>query len=392
MKRASFHLARRLALVVGSVALAAPWTPAAVAQERIKVGIIAPMSGPFGSYGQKFLNSAKAYQTIHGASVAGRKVELLVRDNSTNTPDMAKRLAQELVSRDKVDFLSGFALTSDALAVAPLAVQTQMPTVLMLAATAGVTQKFPFVTRASYTNRQISMPMGEWAMKNGLKKVYLLASDYAPGAESTEAFEKTFKEKGGEIVGSVKVPFQNLDFSAYVQRIKDAKADAVFTFLPSGEPMGSFMKSFEQRGLAAAGVKVLAATDISPEYLRPMGDAALSLINTGIYYETLDNPESKAYQTAFQALAGQPAGLIALGGFDALGVIYEVTRKLNGDLSDKAKVMASMKGLTIRSPRGAFTIDPQTRGVVQTVYIAKVEKKNGVLVPVVVDRFDNTHD
>jgi branched-chain amino acid transport system substrate-binding protein len=361
------------------------------AQEVVRVGFVAPLSGPFGDYGRKFQNGMKAYMKVNGQTVAGRKMEVIFRDSSTGSPDMAKRLAQELLTRDKVDVLTGFALTPDALAVAPLSTQAKTPMVLMLAAASGLPARFPYVTRVSYSNSQASAPIGTWAAKSGVKKVFTIVSDYAPGIDCETAFKKSFTSQGGEIVGGIRVPLQTIDFAPYAQRIKDAGADAVFIFVPSGDPMTAFMKAFNERGLAQAGIRVLANTDLSQEYLRLMGDASLQIISGTHFFETLDTAQNKVFQKAYRELANEPGGAIAIGGWDGMAAIYEAIKKTNGKF-DGTSLMQAFRGLKIDSPRGVFLIDPDTKDVVQTIYIAKVEKRGASYEPVVIDRYEGAKD
>jgi branched-chain amino acid transport system substrate-binding protein len=364
----------------------------AVAQEKIKIGFIAPMSGPFAQYGQAFHNSMLAYIDNHGDTVAGKKIEIIVRDNTTNTPDNAKRLAQELASRDRVDFLAGFALTPDALAVASVATQAKKPTIIMLAGTAGLPAKSPYLARVSFTLTQATVPMAKWAYKNGIRRIYMAVSDYSPGHDSEASFRKAFVEQGGQIVGNVRIPLANTDYSAYVQRIKDSGPDAVFAFLPPGEPITLFMKSYVERGLHKAGMKVLTTMDIAEEFIRPMGDASLNIINSVSYYESLSNDENTRYIKAYLKRSGKYPGAIAVGGYDGMAAIYQSARKLNGNVADGAAVMATLKGMEIKGPRGIVTIDPATRDIVQSIYIAKIEKRGGRYVPVVIDTFQNVKD
>jgi branched-chain amino acid transport system substrate-binding protein len=365
----------------------------ASAQERIRIGFIAPMSGVFATYGQSFHNAMQAYIQNHGDTVAGKKIEIIVRDNTTNTPENAKRLATELVGREKVDFLTGFGLTPDALAVVPISTQGKVPTIIMLAGTYGLTLKSPYMARISFTLTQVTVPMAQWALKNKIKKVYTVVSDFAPGIDSEEAFKKAFTAGGGEIIGSVRAPLANTDYSAFVQRIKDANPDSVFLFMPPGEPTTQFMKSYVERGLHKAGMRVMTTMDIAEEFIQPMGDAALNIVNSVNYYESMKNEENTRFLNAYRKISnGKYPGAIALGGYDGMATIYEVTRKLNGKVDDGAAVMEALKGMKLKSPRGEFTIDAETRDVVQHVHIAKIEKQGGRLVPVIIDTFQNVKD
>jgi branched-chain amino acid transport system substrate-binding protein len=383
----TIHRSRRtFAGLVAALALSLG-IPAA-AQETIRIGFVAPMTGNFGAYGQGFYNSMLAYMANYGDTVAGKKVEIIVRDNTTNTPDNARRLAQELASRDKVDFLAGFALTPDALAVASVSTAAKKPTIVMLAATAGLTAKSPYIARVSYSNGQTSATMARWAYKNGVRKVYTLVSDFASGIDCEEAFKKAFEEQGGKIIGSTRMALASLDYGPFVQRVKDAAPDAIYLFVPSGDPMVGFMKAYAEKGLSQAGIKLMTSTDLADEYIRPLGDTAQYLINTIQYYDTLSNDENTRYKAAYQKLAGRLPGAIALGGYDGMAVIYEVARKLNGKI-DPDKAMAAIKGMKVKSPRGDLTIDPETRDTVANMYVAIVETRDGKWVPVVIDTFPN---
>jgi branched-chain amino acid transport system substrate-binding protein len=280
----------------------------AVAQS-IKVGVIAPFSGPFADYGKQFDAGIKAYQKVHGDSVAGRKIEVIVRDTGGPSPEVAKRLAQELVVRDKVDFLAGFGLTPEALAVADIATQAKRPMVIFNAATSIITTKSPYAARTSMTLPQISAPMGTWAAKNGIRRVVTLVADYGPGNDAEASFKKTFTAAGGQVIDSIRTPLQNPEFAPFIQKVKDAKPDAVFIFVPAGEQSVAVMKAFNERGLAQAGIKAIATGDVTDDHvLNAMGDAAIGMITTFHYSVAHDSPENKAFLKAYSEVARTPAG------------------------------------------------------------------------------------
>lgn len=381
----------RVLMRIGPLALIWLAASSAIAAEPIRIGFVAPLSGPFADYGRKFQSGMKAYQKVYGEAVAGRPIEVIYRDTSSGSPDVAKRLAQELIVHDRVDVLTGFALTPDAFAAAPLSTQAKTPMVLMLAAASGLPASFPFVTRVSYSNSQASAPIGLWAAKNGVKKVFTVVSDYSPGIDCETAFIKSFTAQGGAVVGSVRIPLNSIDFSAYLQRVVDSGADAVFVFVPSGDPMTAFMKSFVERGLDRRGVRVLANTDLSQEYLRLMGSASLNVVSGTHFFETLDTPANRVFQKAYREIAGEPAGAIAIGGWDGMAAIYEAIRKTGGKF-DGTSLMQAFRGMRLDSPRGPLLIDPQTKDVVQTIYIAKVEKRGTDYAPVVIDRYEGARD
>jgi branched-chain amino acid transport system substrate-binding protein len=368
---------------------------AAYAQDTIKVGVIAAFSGPFAAYGEQIEAGMKAYMKQHGNTVAGKKVELVTRDTKGPAPEVAKRLAQELVTRDHVQFLAGFGLTPNALAVASVATEAKVPMVISNAATSIITTKSPYITRVSMTIPQIAEPLAQWALKNGIKQVYTLVADYGPGIDAEKQFTKTFTAGGGKIVGSLRTPLQNPDFSAAVQRIKDAKPHALFVFLPAGQQGVSLMKEFNERGLAAAGIKVIATGDITDDHvLQAMGDPTIGMITAFHYSAAHKSPENEAFLKAYHAANDPKIGapnFMAAAGYDTMHVIYEVSKKLGGKI-DGDKAMEAIKGMKWMSPRGPVEIDPQTRDIDQTVYIRKVEKVGDKLENVEFDKIPDVKD
>jgi branched-chain amino acid transport system substrate-binding protein len=363
-------------------------------KDAIKIGVIAPFSGPFASIGAEMQDGIKAYLKQHGDTVAGRKIEVLYRDTTGPSPEIAKRLAQELVVRDQVDFLAGFGLTPEALAVAPVATEAKKPMVIMNAATSIITEKSPYIVRVSFTLAQVTAPLATWAAKNGIQSVYTLVSDYGPGLDAEATFKKTFTAAGGTIVDSVRVPLQNPDFSPYVQRVKDAHPQALFAFLPTGQQGIAFMKAIEDRGLAQAGIRLLATGDVTEDnQLAAMGPSVLGTITTHHYSRVHDSPENKAFLAAFADVAGGQLrpNFMAVGGYDGMAAIASVCEKLGGKIDGDA-AMALFKGMTIQSPRGAIRIDPETRDVVQAVYVRHVAMVDGQLANVELDKFDDVKD
>ncbi|HSB19382.1 MAG TPA: ABC transporter substrate-binding protein [Anaeromyxobacteraceae bacterium] len=367
---------------------------AAGAEEPLKIGLIAAFSGPFADYGREIEAGMKAYMKLHGDKVAGRKVEIIVRDTTGPLPDVAKRHAQELVVREKVDFLAGFGLTPEALAVAEIATQAKKPMIVMNAATSIITAKSPYVARVSFTLAQDAAPMGTWAARNGIKKVFTLVADYGPGIDAEAAFKKSFAAAGGQVVDSIRTPLRGPEFAPFLQRIKDERPQAVFVFLPAGEQGIAFMKGFRERGLAEAGIQVIATGDVTDDHvIDAMGEVAQGMITSHHYSAAHDSPENKAFLEAYQQVAGSlgRANFMAVGGFDGMAAIYDVARKLGGKI-DGDKAMAVLKGWKHMSPRGPISIDPETRDVVQTVYIRKVEKRDGHWYNVEFEKFPEVKD
>lgn len=372
------------------MALALP----AVAQEPVKVGVVAPFSGTAADYGKQIEGGIKAYFKLHGDTFAGRKIQLIIRDTTGPNPDIAKRLAQELVTRDKVDFLAGFGFTPEALAVAPIATEAKKPMVVMNAASSAVTTRSPYIARFSMALPQVSAPMAMWAAKNGIKKVYTLVSDFAPGLDSEKAFKDAFTAAGGTIVDSVRVPLRNPDFAPFVQRIKDAKPEAVFMFVPAGEQSIGFMKAFEERGLGKEGIKLIATGDLTDDHvLNAMGEPALGVITSHHYSAAHESPENTAFLKAWAEVNKdlKRPNFMGVGGYDGMAAIAEVVKKLGNNIDpDKAmEILRNYKGM---SPRGPIAIDPATRDIVQTVYIRRVEKRGGEYYNVEFDKYPDVKD
>ena len=355
----------------------------------IKIGLLAPFSGPFASSGAEIEGGVRAYLEQRAGKVAGHPIELLVRDTTGLAPELAKRLAQLLIAEDHVDFLAGFALTPNALAVLPVATEANKPMVIMNAATSGITARSPYAARVSFTLPQVTAPLARWAAKNGITSVYTLVSDYGPGHDAEAAFSRAFVAQGGKIVGSSKAPLQDPDFAPLVQRIEQAKPRAVFVFVPAGVQSIAFMKAFRERDLARAGVTVLGTGDLTDDHQLPaMGDAALGVITTHHYSVTHPSRENAAFKAAFSRVTKGTLrpNFIAVGGYDGMTAIATVIEKLGASIDGDA-AMKVLSGLRINSPRGPLSIDAVTRDPVQTVYVRKVERKVDGLFNVEFDEF-----
>ncbi len=359
----------------------------------LKVGLVVPLSGPFASTGQQMMNGVNLYVQEHGATVAGRKVVLIVKDDTGVSPAITKRQAQELLIKDEVDVLAGFGLTPGAFATAPLAEQTETPMVVMNAATSAITTRSDYITRTSTTLPQVAAPMATWAKDNGVQKVYVIVADYGPGHDAAAQFKKTFTAAGGEIIGEVHTPLTKPDFAPFLQKIKDAAPDALFLFIPNGDQGVAFAKGYKERGLDRAGIKLLATGDIATEdMIDAMGDSALGIITSYYYAQAHDSPENKAYVAAYaKAYPQVRPNMISVAGYDGMHLIYEALKKTGGDAGGEA-FMAAVKGMSWMSPRGPVSIDPATRDIVQNVYIRKVERIDGVLQNVEFHTFEAVKD
>jgi branched-chain amino acid transport system substrate-binding protein len=345
---------------------------------KFRIGLVLPMTGPFASTGKQVEDAARLYMAQNGDTVAGKKIELIVKDD-TGTPDVTKRIAQELVVNDKVNVLAGFGLTPLALATAPIATQSKTPMVVMAAATSSITQASPYIVRTSFTLPQVSVAIADWAPKNGIKKVVTLVTDYGPGIDAEKFFKERFQFNGGQVVESLRVPLRNPDFAPFLQKVRDAKPDAVFTFVPSGAG-AALMKQFAERGLDKAGIRLIGTGDVTDDdILNSMGDVAVGVVTSHHYSAAHNSPANKKFVEAFlKANNNLRPNFMAVGGYDGMRLIYEALKKTKGAGGGDA-LLAAMKGQIWESPRGPMFIDAQTRDVVQNVYIRKVEKKDGQL-------------
>lgn len=382
MTRLSFRLVLA-ALVVGVL-----MSTNAFAQQPLKIGLIVPMTGPFASTGAQVSAAVKLYIAEHGDVVAGRKIEVLLRDD-TNTPETTKRFAQELVTNDHAEILTGFGLTPLAFAAAPIATAAKTPMIVMCAGTLVIPEKSPYILRTSFTMAQNTAPIAAWAPKHGIKKAFTLITDYAPGIDAVTTFNNVFTANGGQIVGEVRVPQENPDYAPFIQRAKDAKPDALYVFVPSGQG-AAVMKQFAERGLAKAGIKLIGPGDVvDDDILDSMGDPAIGTI-TSMYYSTAHpSAENKAYVAAFEkANPGMRPNFMSVGGWDGMELIYLVLKKTNGS-TDGDKFIAAAKGLSWMSPRGKMSIDPRTRDVVQDIYMREVKRVSGHLYSVEFERIES---
>lgn len=383
---------KRLFIHATALAILAFGATYSIAQgSPFKIGLILPMTGQQASTGRQIEAAARLYMAQNGDTVAGKKIELIVKDD-TSIPDVTKRLAQELVVNDKVNVLAGFGITPSAFATAPLATQSKTPMVVMAAATSSITQASPYVVRTSFTLAQAAVAMGDWAPKNGIKKVVTLVSDYGPGIDAEKYFKERFVFNGGQITESLRVPLRSPDFAPFLQKVRDAKPDALFVFVPSGAG-AAVMKQFLERGMDKAGIKLIGTGDITDDdQLNDMGDGALGVVTSHHYSTAHPSAVNKKFVEAFgKANKGMRPNFMAVGGYDGMRVIYEALKISKGQGGGDA-LLAAMKGQIFESPRGPMFIDAQTRDVVQNIYLRKVQKQNGQLYNVEFDVIKDVKD
>jgi branched-chain amino acid transport system substrate-binding protein len=374
--------------LAGAAALSA-FPRGASAADPLKIGLVLPMTGPFASTGKQISAACRLYMQRNGDTIAGRKVDLILKDDTGLAPETTKRIAQEFVVQDKVAVLAGFGLTPLALATAPVATEAKVPMVVMAAATSIIPTRSPFIVRSGFTLPQVTGPIADWASKNKIKRVFTLVTDYGPGLDAEKTFHARFKAAGGEIVESVRTPLRNPDYGPFLQRAKDAKPEALFVFVPSGEGL-AVMKQFDERGLKQAGIRLIGTGDVTDDdLLESMGPPAVGVITSFHYSAAHDSPENKAYVDGFmKANGGMRPNFHSVGGYDGMHLIYEALKKTGGGGSGE-QVVEAMKGMRWTSPRGPMSIDPATRDVVQTVYLREVKMVGGKPWNVEFDKFEN---
>ena len=382
----------RLAAGLVGLAFSIVAVTAAHAQGTVKIGLILPYSGQFADTATQMDNAIKLYVKEKGDTVAGRKLEFIRRDTGGAAPDVAKRLAQELIVRDQVDMLAGFVLTPNALAAGDVSAEAKKFMVVMNAATSIITTKSPYIVRTSVTTPQVNEALGAWAYRSGVRKVYSMVSDFGPAHDAEGAFHRAFKEAGGEIIGSVRFPLANPDFSAFVQRAKDLNPEAVYIWVPGGVQPAAIGKALAERGIDPKKTRVLGQGELTEEEaLRSMGDAGLGII-TGYHYDyNHDSALNRAFVKAFNEAYSRNPNIYSIGGYDGMHLIYETLKKTGGK-TDGDALIAAAKGMAWESPRGPIAIDPETRDIIQTVYIRRVEKVGGQLKNVEFDKVENVKD
>ena len=375
---------------VTAVALAPLAGNPAAAQEPLKIGISIPMTGAgFNAVGRQISAGMRLYMQQHGDTVAGKKIELIMRDDG-GVADSARRLVQEMIVNDKVAIV-GIGITPTALAIAPLVTQAKIATVVLVSGASITVDRSPYMVRTSFTLGQSSGIMGDWAAKNGSKRVVTLVNDWAPGIEAETAFKNSFTAAGGQIVESIRLPLANPDFAPFLQRIRDIAPDTAFIYFP-GTQAGIFAKQFAERGLAKSGIRIIGPGDLTDDdELNTMGDQMLGIITAHHYSALHDSPMNKAYVEAFRKANNFRPNFISLGGYDGLHAIYEALKKTGGK-TDGDALIAAMKGMSWESPRGPISIDPDTRDIVQNIYLRKVEKVNGELYNVEFQTFPAVKD
>jgi branched-chain amino acid transport system substrate-binding protein len=366
----------------------------AASADVIKVGVIGTLSGPYALFGQNFKMGIDAWVAQHGSKVGDHEVEFIYRDEESPNPAKSKALAQELIVKDKVQYLAGLYFTPDAMAVAPLLEEAKTPLIVLNAATSAIVEKSPYIVRTSFTMWQNTVPAAKVATKNGSKKVAIAVSDYGPGVDAENAFKKTFEADGGTVTEAIRMPLNTTDFSPIMQRIKDSGADTIFTFLPAGPSTLGFVKAYIDNGLKAAGIKLMSTGDVVTEPDLPnIGDSGIGMLSTYHYAVSHDSPENKAFLDQIVKDGGKldEVTMTSVAAYDGARLIYKMIEATNGQ-RDPDKAVAAVKGMNWVSPRGPVSIDPDTRHIRQNVYLREVAKQDGKLVNKEIQTFDAQPD
>lgn len=361
---------KRLAALAGALLLGG----AVAHAEPVRVGIIAPFSGPFSNFGEGWKAAIEAYQKLHGKTAGGQEIELIFRDLTGPNPSEAKALAQELIIKDRVQYLGGVVFTPNAFAIAPVVEEAKIPTVIFNAATSSVLDKSKYFVRTSYTLPQITVPIARFMLDEGVKSVVTMVSDYAPGADAEASFVKTFEAGGGKVIEKVRVPLKTTDFGPFLQRVKGSAPQALFIFFPGGPPSYGVIKAYKDNDLRSTGIRLFGTSEADEKDLPAIGDAALGLESGMFYAGAHDSAANKAFVAALKDVAPTAvANATALEGFDGMAAIYHMIEATKGQ-RDPDAAMAAIRGFAWESPRGPVRIDPESRHIVQNVYIRRVEK------------------
>jgi branched-chain amino acid transport system substrate-binding protein len=378
-----------------AAALLLPAAAAHAADGKLTIGVVLPLSGTYADEGEQYQNGIKVFQALHGTTVGGLPVQVVTRDDQgPDSGDLSRRLTQELILRDKADVILGYSFTPNAMSTASLLTQAQKPAVIINAATSIITEKSPWFTRVSFTTPQAAYILGQYAAQHGIKTVYTIVSDYAPGIDAETWFKNGFTKFGGSIIGGARTPVSEMEYAPFLARAMEAKPDAVFSFDPGGDVAVAFMKEAQKRGLTAAGIKLLVTGDVVEDSSLPLfGDAIKGVISAHHYQIGIDNPTNKTFIAKYKEMFGKDAipNFRAVQGYDGMALIYDAVTKTKGDLGANA-IMAAMKGTIVDSPRGKFTIDPDTRDIVQSMYIREGQQVNGTWQNVQIAEYPNTKD
>jgi branched-chain amino acid transport system substrate-binding protein len=349
--------------------------------ETVKIGVVLPFSGANADLGHQIDKAFDLYVKLHAKDIAPHKIEIIKRDEGPPTGAVAKTVTTELITNDKVQLVTGFVFSPSAIALAPVITQSKVPMVIANAGTAWITNLSPYIVRLSFSMWHPAYPMGAYAHdKVGCKTAAVAYTDFPPGKDSVEAFTTGFEKAGGKVTLSIPMgsPVQVPDFTPFLQRVKDAHPDCLYAFIPSGAHATGIMKAYGELGLRKAGIKLIGPMDLIPDNkLQDMGDAAIGTIVMGHYAVDLANAQNKVFKEEWHKAYGADSypDFMSAAGWDTMHAIFDTIKKLNGNLSDGAKVVDAMKGWSADGPRGHVMIDPATRDIVQDEHAMEVYRK-----------------
>jgi branched-chain amino acid transport system substrate-binding protein len=349
--------------------------------DEIRIGVIASFSGPYSSWGKHIKEATDLYVAQQNGKVGHHTVKVIYKDVGGNNPARARQLAEELVVRDKVQYIAGLEFTPTAMAVVDVATQAKVPTVINNSGTSGILQRSPYLLRSGYTQWMVATPLAKWTAEQGAKKVFLAAADYAPGQDAINAYKKSFTEAGGTIVGELRIPLNTTDFSTYMQKAREAQPDYMYMFMPVGPLSVAFIKAYVERSLDKAGIKLEATAETEESELAGYGDAAAGIV-TALHYSPSSTTQANAqFVSGLKQKYGQDRipNVASISAYDSMQMIFQMIKATDGK-QDGDKAMAAIKGYSWESPRGPVTVDPVTRELVQNIYIRRVEKLNGAYV------------
>lgn len=361
-----------LALCAAALLLSAPRTVSAADAPPLKIGFIFSYTGVNAETGKAVDAAIATALREHGGAVAGRRIEIIKRDDTGIAPEVARRYAQELVVQDHVDFLAGSLLTPNAVAIERVSTAAHVPFLIVNAGTSGILENNPYTVRFGFTNVQVTQPLAQWAVQNGMRRMFAIYQDYGPGAETTALFAKAFAAQGGTLLGQLAVPFSATDFSAYVQRIKDGNPEGVFAFINGGTGI-DFLKTAATAGLEKSARVISAVEMVDPNDLPLAGDAAVGTVSSINYLPQHESAMNRAFVRAFKKSYGadREPNYVAVAAYDVINAICRVVAAQNGR-PDPNKSMELLKTVAFESPRGPISIDPATRDIVQNIYIRQV--------------------
>jgi|CXWL01.1.fsa_nt_gi branched-chain amino acid transport system substrate-binding protein len=373
------------ARALAALALAGSFLSAAAIAQTVKIGLVLPYTGGGAELGQQVDRGMQVFTKMNPKAFEPYKIQIVKRDSKNPSGAEAKIAVQELIAQEKVDLLTGFIYSGDAIASATLFTEAKRPAVIMNAGTAWITNLSPMISRVSFSMWHAGHAMGEAAVKMVKAKTAVVGySDFPPGKDSLDAFKRGFEGAGGKVIDEIPMggPGQVPDFTPFFQRAKDKKPDVFFVFVPAGDHALAVMKTYGALGMRAAGIKLIGPGDITQDIkLQAMGDNAVGLITIHHYNADLDNPANKKFVEAWKKEFGPNStpDFMGVQGYDGMAAIAHAVTTLKGKMDPDAVINTLRGWKYANSPRGPISIDPRTRDIVMNEYLSEVVKKDGRL-------------